>query len=294
MSTWIAAPQNLMALNTLTADGDNIPLLAWMGFGIPTALLVCLADWAYLSVRFMPHLERIPIPEQSVDYEPWRLKHTLTCALTVATILAWVLHPVFAEQLGDIGITSLVPVIAFFGSKLLTVEDFKSIRWPTLSLMGGGLAIREAMSASNFLTVLQDACRPAFATISTYPLLIIVLIVVCFFASCMNSTVAAAILYPLVAVVGQAKDQERLFVCLSALMVSGAQLFHMSTFANSLVYGVRRHVPGNSQLLGPERFLAKTDFPYYGWPTIVIALLLIGSVAYGIVDGLEIVLGSKQ
>jgi phosphate transporter len=159
--------------------------------------------------------------------------------------------------------------------------------------MGGGLAIREAMLASNFLAVLQDACRPAFATISTYPLLIIVLIVVCLFASCMNSTVAAAILYPLVAVVGRAKGQERLFVCLAALMVSGAQLFHMSTFANSLVYSVRRHIFENSQMLGVERFLTKTDFPYFGWPTIVVALVLIGSLPYGIVHGLNAVLDSK-
>jgi anion transporter len=287
MATWIAAPQNLMALNTVAASGQDLPLAAWLALGVPLALAVCLVGWAYLCLRFPPRRAAVPLPQQAVDFPAWALKHTLTCVVTGATILLWVLHPLFANVLGDIGITSLVPVIAFFGSKLLVVDDFHAIRWPTLALMGGGLAIREAMTTSNFLNVLQEACQPAFARIPTYPLLLIVLIIVYLFASCMNSTVAAAILYPLVAIVGAAKGQSRAFVCLSAMTVNSAQLFHMSTFANSLIYGVLKHIPGNRQLIGPEKFLNKIDFPYYTWPTSITSILLISSLGYGIIIGLD-------
>jgi phosphate transporter len=290
MSTWIAEPQNLIALDTLSASGETVPLINWIAFGVPTALLVCLTDWVYLCFRFKPLCEEVPIPGPFVDYEHWALKHTFTCMVVVGTVLLWMLHPLFAEQLGDIGITSLVPVIAFFGSKLLTIEDFKRVRWPTLSLMGGGLAIREAMSVSNFLAVMRDSWGPAFGAIPAYPLLLIVLILTCFLASCMNSTVAAAILLPLIAVAASPQKQVRVFVCLSALMVSGAQLFDLSTFANSLISGVRKHVPGNPQALSPERFLTKGDFPRYAWPTVLATVAYIASIGYGIVYGIDRVL----
>jgi phosphate transporter len=283
MATCIASPQNLMALRNLQQSWNSeVTLLRWSEFGIPIALTLVIIEWAYLCLRFRPRVTSVHVIRHGAEFEPWSLKHTFACGITVLTIVLWALESTFPNVLGHIGITSLIPVIAFFGSGLLGSADFQAIRWPTISLMGGGLALGEAMKQSKLLDLFSEACSKAFASFSPWPLLVIVLPIVGVFASLLNSTAAAAILYPPIGVVGDVTGHSDLFVCLSAMMVSGAQLFHMSSFGNALVFGVHRHLPGAGDRLTAEPFLAKEDFPKNGWPTLVIGILIIASVGYGI------------
>ena len=46
---------------------------------------------------------------------------------------------------GDIGITALIPVVVFFGTGMLTQNDFDTLSWNVLILMGGGLALGVAI-----------------------------------------------------------------------------------------------------------------------------------------------------
>jgi phosphate transporter len=148
--------------------------------------------------------------------------------------------------------------------------------------MGGGLALGEAMKQSRLLEIFSTACSQAFASFKPWPLLIIVLLIVGLFASLLNSTAAAAILYPPIGVVGAVTGHPDLFICLSAMMVSGAQLFHMSSFANALMAGVCRHLPGAGDRLTSDTFLSKSHYPLRAWPTMIYRILVISSVGYGI------------
>jgi phosphate transporter len=53
----------------------------------------------------------------------------------------------------------LIPVISFFSVRILNLDDFGHLRWSTLSLMGGGIALGEAMSVSLLLDRLSDVLR---------------------------------------------------------------------------------------------------------------------------------------
>jgi phosphate transporter len=283
MSTWIASPQNLMAVNALQSTWDSsLPLLQWMAFGFPISICVCIAEWAYLCLRFTPRRTVIAVVPHMTSFKRWSLPDTSACVITGTTVVLWSMERTFPEFLGNIGITSLIPVVAFFGSKILTVEDFHMIRWPTLCLMGGGLAIGEAMRASKLTEIFGVVMINGLKSVPLWPLLIMCLLVVAFFASLMNSTVAAAILYPLIGVIGDSRNHAPLFVCLSAIGVSGAQLFHMSTYANALVAAICKHERSRSQETTAETFLERFEFPLVGWPTIVAVILITASIGYGI------------
>jgi di/tricarboxylate transporter len=263
-------------------------VLRWAAFGFPVAITLVLIDWLYLLWRFPSGVSSVHVLRCGVDFKPWSLQNTFACIITGITITLWCLESTFPMVLGNIGITSLIPVVAFFGSKLLTVQDFHSIRWATLSLMGGGLALSEAMTQSRLMYLFEEAASDFIKGFPMWPLLLLTLLVVGMFASLMNSTAAAAILYPVIAVIGRLTNHVDMFVSLSAVMVSGAQLFHMSTFANALVGGVVRHRTGAPDRLTVEPFLRKRDYPMKGWPTLVVGVLIVGSVGYGICIELDL------
>lgn len=124
--------------------------------------------------------------------------------------------------------------------------------------------------------------------IHLWPLLIIFLTIIGFAASLINSVSAASILYPIIISFGQSTGHPALLVALSALMISGAQLFHISSYPNALMCAVNKHRSGNPDDILSETFLKGTDFVKYGWPTIFIAILVIGTIGYliGLLIGL--------
>jgi phosphate transporter len=148
--------------------------------------------------------------------------------------------------------------------------------------MGGGMALSEAMNQSHLMLLFEEAARDFIAKFAVWPLLLATLVIVGIFASLMNSTAAAAILYPVIAVIGKLASRTDMFVALSAVMVGGSQLFHMSTFANALVGGVVRHRRGQPDRLTGDPFLNKKDYVIQGWPTLVYRILIVASVGYGI------------
>lgn len=287
MPTTIASPQNILALKYMH-DSENISVsfVKWMEFGFPVSVLICLAEWGYLCLRFKPQRDRIVLMEVEEEFPPWSIQHTYASIITLLTILLWTLEETFPSVLGNVGITSLLPVIAFFGSGMLTTEDFHGIRWSTLALMGGGLALGEAMKTSGLLALISSTCGDILKSIPMWPLLAIFLLFEGIIGSLINSTSAASILYPVIAILGRPTGHVNLFVCLSALMISGAQLFHISSFPNALVSGVRKHIYGNPEQITQETFLQGPEYFTVGWVTLFIGMLIVSSIGYGISLGL--------
>ena len=288
MPTTIASPQNIMALDCLKNYHSSISFMEWIYFAVPTSLVICIFEWVYLILRYKSNNEFIIIPEPTTQYPPWSYKHSFVSIITILTILLWTLEDELGNILGAMGITSLIPVISFFGSGIMTVVDFHTIRWSTLSLMGGGLCLGEAMTCSGLLDLVNQFAGPTLSKISLWPLLIIFLAFEGLLGSLINSTSAASILYPLIAELGKGTHHPMQMVVLSALMISGAQLFHISSFPNALVSGVCRHQFGNPEKISQQTFLQGNDFPIIGWPTMLISMLTISSIGFGITKALNI------
>jgi phosphate transporter len=254
-----------------------------MSFGIPIAFVLVVLEWGYLCLRMRPPRTAVKTVLGVPERRPWAFNHSFVTVITVLTIVLWGLESVIVDILGNIGITALIPVVAFFGSGLLDEQDFRGLRWHTLALMGGGLALGEAMTESNLLTLFRDVSMDLFEMIPLWPLLFVTLVVTGIFASLINSTAASAILYPFIRVIGDSHGCPQTFVVLSAMMISSAQLFHMSSFANALVASVLRHNQGMQGRLTKDPFIDRRDFPIQSWPvTLIVAPLIVSSLGYGI------------
>jgi phosphate transporter len=288
ISTTIASPPNLLALKFLDELEDTtISLPMWAGFGIPIALVVCVIEWAYLSIMFKPFHHSIDLIPPEPVYTPWHLKHTAACVIMIVTIILWSIQEQLPHVLGNIGITSLLPVITFFGSGILTVKDFNELRWNSLSLMGGGLCIGEAMRRSGLLDLINDKSRVFMAEVPLWPTLFVFCLICGAFGSTINSSAAGGIVYPIIGTIGRVSGHPVLFLALSACMIDGSVLFNMSSFSNGLVSGVLKHAPGAPERMTSRPFLKWIDFPKHGWVALSVRTIIVSTVGYGICLGFK-------
>lgn len=282
--TAIASPQNVIASHIVNSSGSHVTFMNWIFFGTPVSILLTVAQWFYLTKIF---------PKSSADYiqiatntdeEPWSIKHTQAVVVTFVTILLWSLGDSLSWFMGHIGIASMIPIVWFFGCGILTTSDFNSLKWSTLSLLGGGLALGESMKISGLLDYIAENAKYFLGGVSTWSLLVIILIIEGCLASLLSSTTAASIMFPLIMAVGGNTGHAPLLVVLSALMISSSQLFHISSFPNALCSGVCIECTEDQEkIFGVENgspFLKGYEYVKYGWPTIVMSVFSISTLGY--------------
>jgi phosphate transporter len=253
-------------------------------------LLILLIFWGYLAAMLWRAKRSPGLPEVE-QIEPstrWGFKHNLTLFVTIVTIVLWAINNVMEDVLGHEGITSVIPVVVFFSTGILDSHDFGALRWSTLALMGGGLALGEAMRLSRLLDLLADAISDGLGPVPTWWVLVITLLFEAAVTSVISHTSGAAILFPVLGMVGQKRGEKTGFLAAAALMISASQLFHISSFPNALVSGVQVHSRANPRVLNAQSFLSGKDFIIWGWPTVVAAVIIVASVTYGIVQALHL------
>jgi phosphate transporter len=289
MVTPIASPQNILAVSFINEGrAKGISFLQWMGFALPPAVVLVCIFWGYLCLLYKPMRPLLPKLCQHQSFKPWSWQHSVAVVVTVVTIALWSLNEVLLSDLGHVGITSLIPVVCFFSVGILNAQDFGTIRWSTLVLMGGGLAMGKAMELSGLLDLIGDGISEGLSKVKPWPVILTVLFIESILTSVINHTSAAAILFPVLNRIGAAKGCRTTMLTVAALMVSASQLFHISSFPNALISGVQRHYRAEPARLTSESFLNGTDFFLVGWPTVLVALLVLAGLGYGVVIGMKL------
>ena len=51
-------------------------------------------------------------------------KHWFVLAVTMFTISLWCIEKQFEDWVGDMGVIAIIPMVAFFGTSILSKEDF--------------------------------------------------------------------------------------------------------------------------------------------------------------------------
>lgn len=284
MITLISSPQNVIASSVVAGAKHPISFIEWLSFGAPVSITLIIAQWGYLLARFVRSDNTILRLTNNTSSDPWTTRHTLASIVTIITILMWSIGGQINWFMGHTGIAALIPVVWFYGSGVLTTDDFNTMKWSTLILLGGGLALGQTMEISGLLDLIGSIVRPYLSGVSVPMLLLALLALEGFIASLLSSTTAASILFPLILTIADATGHAPLLVCLSALMISGAQLFHISSFPNALVSGVTEQTP---DVDGPKpTYLTGVDYIVYGWPTILMSILVISTIGYMITSAI--------
>ncbi|WP_297722551.1 DASS family sodium-coupled anion symporter [uncultured Mobiluncus sp.] len=140
IGTPVGTPPNAIAVGALAAQGIHVSFGQWMLMAVPFMLVVLFLSWLFLSAVFIPRDAVIHIEMTS----KWNKtpKAVLFYIIAGSTILLWMtesLHGISSNVVG------FLPVVALLCLKVMSGEDIKSIDWPVLWLVAGGIAMGEGI-----------------------------------------------------------------------------------------------------------------------------------------------------
>ena len=158
--------------------------------------------------------------------------------VTIVTIVLWCVTHQLEGVFGDMGIVAILPIVLFFGTGILTKEDFNNFLWTIVILAAGGLSLGKAVSSSGLLHTIAGSITESVKGMSLYGVLVVFAVLILVIATFISHTVAALIILPLVHQVGagMAEPHPNLLVMGSALMCSAAMGLPTSGFPNMSMF----------------------------------------------------------
>lgn len=229
MGTPIGTPPNAIAIGALKRMGMSMTFTRWMVRTIPLVIVLVLMASVVLYLLFPPEARRLILARR--EKITIRGRSLVVFLIVVVTALLWILSPVHGISSS---IIALFPVIALFGSGILGRERFRQLDWDVLILMGGGLALGEAIGETGlgiwFMDVAGVEGMPAALALGIFVLITALL------SNIMSNTSATALILPIV--ISTLTGSGVPFAI--ALSASAALVFPISTPPNAIAYGSGR------------------------------------------------------
>ncbi|KAF9927810.1 low-affinity phosphate transporter [Linnemannia zychae] len=277
MASPISSPQNIITIQNMSPapSWGN-----WFAVSIPLCIVIDLIIWAWLIILWKPQRDTPTIPAIRATKEPMNIQKAFISIVTIGTIVLWCIENTFQEQLGDMGVIAILPLIAFFGTGLLTKEDFNNFLWTVIFLAMGGIALGKAVDSSGLLDTIAHHIQTAVAGLSMWVVLLIFSCLTLVFATFVSHTVAAVIILPIIQQVGMsfAEPHPRVLVMGAGLVCSAAMGLPVSGYPNMLAISTVDD-------LGMP-YLTTMDFVKSGVPLSVLATACVITIGYGIMLGM--------
>ena len=198
MGTPIGTPPNTIALGALNEAGYSVSFGQWMAFGVPYVIVMMLIAW-FLIMKIYPISAKTMDLKidgaDGFDKSPRAIVVYLTFALCV---VLWLVGK-GVHGVNDYAI-AMIPIAVFALTGVITKKDLNSMSWDVLWLVAGGFALGVGLQktglAAHFIGAIPFDTWPAF------PLLVGCGIICLFMANFMSHSATAALLVPILIVVG--------------------------------------------------------------------------------------------
>ena len=126
LGTPIGSPPNAIAMQYMQQGGFAPSFGMWMLIGVPGVVVMIVVAWAVLMVVSRGRQPNIEMSGECVAVQ-WSPSVVFVVGVSLMTVLGWITSGMHGLSAGTV---ALLPVVAFFGTKILTVKD---LRMHTLS-----------------------------------------------------------------------------------------------------------------------------------------------------------------
>lgn len=270
MASPIASPQNIVSIGMM----DPQPSWAqWFTVALPVSFISLIIIWAFLLVTFQSK-ENIQIAAIRTVDDTFTKQQWFITIVTLLTIALWCLAHQLEGLFGEMGIISIIPMILFFGTGILTGEDFNNFLWTIVQLAMGGIALGKAVSSSGLLAVIAKQIQDQVQDYSLFAVMLIFGGLILVMATFVSHTVAALIIVPLVAEIGNSMPDPHanLLIMVSAFLCSCAMGLPTSGFPNVTAISLTDDFG--------DRYLTVGNFISRGVPASIFAYVVVVTVGY--------------
>ncbi|KAL3425502.1 SPX domain-containing protein [Phlyctema vagabunda] len=269
----IASPQNIVALQIMSPQPS---WGVWFFVAIPVGILSILVIWVVLLLTFHPSRGTTIIPIRPVKDKFTGVQWFISI-VTLGTIILWCVTHQLEWLFGDMGVVAIIPIVLFFGTGILTKEDFNNFLWTIIILAAGGLSLGKAVNSSGLLHTIARGITTEVEGMSLYGVMSVFATLILVVATFISHTVAALIILPLVYSVGANMEEPHpnLLVMGGALMCSAAMGLPTSGFPNMTAIMMEDPQTG-------QRYLQVKHFLTRGVPSSILTLGIVLTVGYGL------------
>lgn len=265
----------------------------WFFIALPVCIISIVLIWLLLLVTFHPGRGTTIVPIRPLKDKFSGVQWFITI-VAILTIVLWCVSHQLEPVFGDMGVIAIIPLVLFFGTGILTKEDFNNFLWTIIILAAGGLALGKSVNSSGLLHTIAQSITEGVEGMSLYSVLVVFCSLILIVATFISHTVAALIVLPLVQQVGQSMTEPHpnLLVMGAVLMASGAMGLPTSGFPNmsKLQTLPVHHLISNTHLAAimmedqrtGQRYLDVKHFLTRGVPASIITYFVIITVGYGL------------
>ncbi len=239
MGTPVGTPPNAIAIGILNSHNVQIPFLEWMKVAMPISLILLATTFIIIILLFPSKVKDVPYElfvKEEKETESFTKKFKISkwsvVVVSLLTILFWLLSEWIKVSSS---IIAILPIIVFFGFKILDVNDFSSLGWDVLILMGGGLSLSKAIEVSGLSKWIVNVL--GLNSVSQLYVLIGFMAITIFLTNFISNTTTAALILPLAITVFKNPILSGYAIALSA---SISMLLPVSTPPNAIVYNTRK------------------------------------------------------
>ena len=198
IGTPIGTPPNAIAIGALENAGYSIGFGPWMARMVPFVLVMLVIAWLVLQTFFPFKTKSLELKiEVKPQEKSWR---TYVAWITFfVTILLWV-----TESLTGINsnIVALIPLAVYTCTGVFSKEDIKEINWSVLWLVAGGFALGTGLNKTGLAATLINAIP--FSAMNVVLVMVVAGLVCYFLSNFISNSATAALLVPILVVVGTA------------------------------------------------------------------------------------------
>ena len=254
-ATPIGTPVNPIVIGILDKNlGVEISFLEWMVFGVPLMLLALPVTWWLLRLAFPFRLQAgsaESIAAAIGETPPMGAPEHRVMAVVAVTSIAWVMLPVLEKALPGLTDAGIAVAAALAlavipsgerrtparGRYLIEWSDARQAPWYLILLLGGGLALADAVVKSGLSAWLGDSTQ-AVAGLPLGLLLLVVAGLCILVTECASNVATASIFMPIAATLALAGHHDPVVVSLAAgLAASWGFANPAGTSSNALVFG---------------------------------------------------------
>jgi sodium-dependent dicarboxylate transporter 2/3/5 len=279
VSTLVGTPPNAVLAGLASDVGREISFAAWMGLGVPFAVIALPIAWWVVTRLALPVPDHFEEPLEAPPLVPWRPGERAVLAVVAGALLLWLTRrPLSIGDLRIPGWSSLIPgdvsdawvailaALVLFalprsgpprsddpaeGRFLLSWRRAEAaIPWSVLILLGGGFSLAAAISSSGLTAWLAGGT----ATLATLPPVIAVPLLclgMSFLTELTSNTATTQIALPLLAAGATAAGIDPLLWMIpAAVSASCAFMMPVATAPNAIASEAGGVAPGDMAYAG--------------------------------------------
>jgi sodium-dependent dicarboxylate transporter 2/3/5 len=228
IGTPIGTPPNAIAIGILANMGQRIAFVEWMFRGIPVVVVLLVICWLILCRLFPPRIREIAL--EFKEDAPMGRKPKFVLVVFAVVVALWLTtkwHGVPSS------IVSLLPLVVFFGLRLLRDEDLQDLGWGILFIIGGGMSLGIAMRESGLSSWIVT--QIPFEGMGLIGIMFVFAISAAVMTSFISNSATANLLLPIV--VGVSAIEPTTGAVVVAMAASAAMILPISTPPNAIAYG---------------------------------------------------------